>query len=211
MGTESFKRGIHAWEVNLDRVGNTRIGLARMPLPLDMPLHSRELAGEAWFVDYDGVVKHNKRGVLTELKQMLPISEEFQDGDTIGFHLDLRDNARFNPEDEESNPALAVGRGKLTLRFKGRSFLVASDLAGELEALPLEQICIGAQQRRQLRPGRMPHHHDLRTVAAETPPRPQLGTGGGGGRRPASCSARSAAPASARRCSSASTRTAPGC
>ena len=178
VGTESFKRGIHVWEVNLDRVGNTRIGLARMPLPLDVPLHSRELAGEAWFVDYDGVVKHNKRGVLTELKQMLPISEEFQDGDTIGFHLDLRDNARFNPEDEESNPALAVGRGKLTLRFKGRSFLVASDLAGELwpvfnmdnirEQLTLDFVIDGKDANGQAevirRKLEVPSRHDLEAL-----------------------------------------------
>ena len=74
VATESFKRGIHAWEVNFDRVGNTRVGLARWPgLSLDCGLHSKDLQGECWYVDYDGVVKHNRRGVVTELKQMLQV------------------------------------------------------------------------------------------------------------------------------------------
>ena len=65
-GTESFRRGIHTWEVNFDRIGNTRVGLARWPgLSLDCGLHAKELEGEAWFVDYDGVVKHNRRGVVS--------------------------------------------------------------------------------------------------------------------------------------------------
>ena len=67
LGTESFKRGIHAWEVNFDRIGNTRVGLARWPgLSLDCGLHSKDLQGETWFVDYDGMVKHNRRGVVSE-------------------------------------------------------------------------------------------------------------------------------------------------
>jgi hypothetical protein len=70
---------------------------------------------------------------LTELKQMLPINQEFKSGDTIGFMLDLRDNARHQTEDDSENLALAPpGRGKLTLRYKGKSFLVASNLSGEL-------------------------------------------------------------------------------
>ena len=64
---------------------------------------------------------------------MLPINEEFKSGDTIGFMLDLRDNARHHNEDDSENLALAPpGRGKLTLRYNGKSFLVASNLGGEL-------------------------------------------------------------------------------
>jgi|EP01043_Picozoa_sp_COSAG02_P030705 hypothetical protein len=64
---------------------------------------------------------------------MLPINEEFKSGDTVGFMLDLRDNARHQTEDDSENLALAPpGRGKLTLRYKGKSFLVASNLGGEL-------------------------------------------------------------------------------
>jgi hypothetical protein len=64
---------------------------------------------------------------------MLPINEEFKSGDTIGFMLDLRDNARHQGDDDSENLALAPpGRGKLTLRYKGKSFLVASNLGGEL-------------------------------------------------------------------------------
>ena len=70
LGTESFKRGIHAWEVNFDRIGNTRVGLARWPgLSLDCGLHSKDLQGETWFVDYDGMVKHNRRGVVSEMRE----------------------------------------------------------------------------------------------------------------------------------------------
>ena len=67
LGTESFRRGLHTWEVNFDRIGNTRVGLARWPgLSLDCGLHSKDLQGEAWFVDYDGIVKHNRRGVVSD-------------------------------------------------------------------------------------------------------------------------------------------------
>ena len=70
---------------------------------------------------------------VTELKRMLPINHEFKNGDTIGFMLDLRDNARHHSEDDSENLALAPpGRGKLTLRYKGKSYLVASNLGGEL-------------------------------------------------------------------------------
>ena len=52
--------------MNFDRIGNTRVGLARWPgLSLDCGLHSKDLQGEAWFVDYDGIVKHNRRGVVS--------------------------------------------------------------------------------------------------------------------------------------------------
>lgn len=75
MGTESFRRGIHTWEVNFDRIGNTRVGLARWPgLSLDCGLHSKDLQGEAWFVDYDGIVKHNRRGVVSSFFGLVDVT-----------------------------------------------------------------------------------------------------------------------------------------
>jgi hypothetical protein len=128
VGTESLSRGVHTWEVTFDRIGNTRIGLARMPMALDCGLHSKDLRGEAWFLDYEGKVKHNRFGTLSTLKSVLPQNQEFASGDTVSFMLDLRDNSRYADAAAQRNP---TGRGKLTITFKGRSFLAASDLHGE--------------------------------------------------------------------------------
>ena len=134
-GTESWAGGLHVWEVCFDRIGNTRVGIARLPLPLDSALHSKKLVGEVYFVDYEGVAKHNEYGTLRTIKTLLAQNVDFANGDRIRFSLDLRDNARhaasMPPPIAGEEPPELPKHGKLTAELGGRVFLLASDLAGE--------------------------------------------------------------------------------
>ena len=95
LGAVCMEHGLWTWEVDLVRVGNTRVGLARGQLVLDESLDgSALLGGEAWFVDYTGCVKHNDGNGNVTLLMRLGEEAELHSGDTLGFLLDLRHNVQ---------------------------------------------------------------------------------------------------------------------
>lgn len=111
-------RALRSWEVSIDKLGNTRLGVAfgMDKMSLSKSLDSTQLRGHVWFVDYLGRFKHNAEGKVHTIAQL---QDPLATGDSVAFLLDLR-------------PAAG---GRLSIRHNGRSQLMVADLPNSAEDL----------------------------------------------------------------------------
>jgi hypothetical protein len=103
-------------QVSVDKVGNTRLGIACGLRTLDESLGSRDLKGQAWYVDYEGRFQHNINGRVRTLAQL---AGPLETGDSVAFILDLR----------------PLSGGRLSVRHKGASRLLVADLPNATDDL----------------------------------------------------------------------------
>jgi len=87
-GDTPFASGQQYWEVRLDQLGNMRMGVARLPIRLDLPFYDDvNLGGSVWYLDYDGECCENVAGQSRRMKSLA--SGPLAAGDYVGFQLDM--------------------------------------------------------------------------------------------------------------------------